>query len=380
MAIFEPIKPSNRLMIYNWQQPDWPDFSYQLIDTEETLFAIAEEMGHIDGVLKSLPGNLQVDTLLNIMVSEAIKTSEIEGEFLSRPDVMSSIRNNMGLNEKLEPVRDKLSQGAGELMVAVRNSYSEPLTEEMLFAWHTLLLGQSTRINTGVWRIHDEPMQVISGAFGKQKVHFEAPPSNKVPVEMKQFIKWFNDTAPGGSKEIKKAPVRSAIAHLYFESIHPFEDGNGRIGRAIAEKALSQTMGRPVMMSLSQAIEEDKKSYYNALEKAQRKNEITGWLKYFVNIVYRAQISARKLIDFTLRKAKYLDRYKADFNDRQMKAILKMLESPDGFEGGMTTRKYISITKASKATATRDLQVLAEIDALRPEGAGRSVHYFVNLV
>ena len=367
-------------MTYNWQQPDWPDFSYQLIDIEETLFTIAEQMGHISGVLKTLPENLQVDTLINVMVSEAIKTSAIEGELLSRPDVMSSVRNNLGLNQKLEPVRDKLSQGAGELMVAVRNSYSDPLTVEMLFEWHTLLLGQTTKINTGAWRNHDEPMQVISGAFGKQKVHFEAPPSSKVPAEMIQFINWFNDTAPGGNREIKKAPVRSAIAHLYFESIHPFEDGNGRIGRAIAEKALSQTIGRPVMMSLSQAIEADKKSYYNALEKAQRKNEITGWIRYFVNIVYKAQLSARELIDFTLRKAKFLDRYKTDFNDRQMKAILKMLESPDGFEGGMTTRKYISITKTSKATATRDMQLLAELGALRPEGAGRSVHYFVNFV
>jgi Fic family protein len=365
-------------MNYNWQQPGWPLFTYQLFDIEDVLFKISEETGHISGVLKALPENIQTETLLNIMVAEAVKTSAIEGEYLSRPDVMSSIKNNLGLNDKKEAIKDKKAQGAGELMCIARKNYAHPLAKEMLFDWHIILLGQSKRIKVGAWRTHDEPMQVVSGAIGKEKVHFEAPPSDKVPEEMEKFIKWFNDTAPGESKEIKKAPVRSAIAHLYFESIHPFEDGNGRIGRAIAEKALSQTIGRPVMMSLSQAIDADKKTYYNALEKSQRNNEITNWITYFVNVIYQAQISARELIDFTLRKTKFIDRYKSEFNDRQMKVVLRMLESPDGFEGGMTAGKYMSIAKTSKATATRDLQMLAEIGAWRVEGAGRSVHYFVN--
>jgi Fic family protein len=366
-------------MAYNWQQEDWPDFTYQLADIEEFLFSIAEETGHIGGILKALPENVKTETLINIMVAEAMKTSAIEGEYLSRPDVMSSIKNNLGLNEKPEEVKDKRARGAGQLMVTARNSYTQPLTEEMLFDWHTILLGDSKRIKVGGWRTHDEPMQVVSGPVGKEKIHYEAPPSSKVPVEMKQFIKWFNDTAPAGRYEIKKAPVRSAIAHLYFESIHPFEDGNGRIGRAIAEKALSQTIGRPVMMSLSQTIEVDRKSYYDALGKAQRKNEITDWIKYFVHVIYQAQISARELIDFTLRKTKFIDYFKKILNERQMKAMLRMLESPEGFEGGMTARKYGSITKTSKATATRDLQEMAEFGALLPAGAGRSVHYIVNL-
>jgi Fic family protein len=365
-------------MIYNWQQADWPHFTYQLSDIEEVLFSISEETGHVSGVLKALPENVQTETLLNIMVAEAIKTSAIEGEYLSRPDVMSSIKNNLGLTDKKETIKDKKAQGAGKLMVIVRKNYAEPLSEEMLFDWHSILLRESKRIKVGSWRTHDELMRVVSGPIGKEKVHFEAPPSGKVPKEMTRFIKWFNDTAPGGSKEIKKAPVRSAIAHLYFESIHPFEDGNGRIGRAVAEKALSQTIGRPIMMSLSQAIEADRKAYYNALEKGQRKNEITDWVTYFVNVVHQAQISARELIDFALRKTKFIDRYKPDLNDRQLKVVLRMLESPDGFEGGMTAGKYISIAKTSKATATRDLQMLAEIGALHSEGAGRSVHYFVN--
>lgn len=366
-------------MTYNWQQKDWPTFIFRTDEIEEELLAIAVEMGHVSGVLAALPETIQTETLINIMVSEAIKTSAIEGEFLSRPDVMSSIKNKLGLNDKNVAVHDKKAKGAGELMVAVRNSFHEPLTEETLFTWHEILLGQSSRIKVGAWRSHAEPMQVVSGVIGKEQVHFEAPPSSRVPDEMETFIRWFNDTAPGGKAEIKKAPIRSAIAHLYFETIHPFEDGNGRIGRAIAEKALSQTIGRPVMLSLSQAIEADKNAYYEALKAAQRKNEITDWLKYFVHVIYDAQVTAKELINFTLKKVKFLDQHKDSLNERQLKVVLKMLESPDGFEGGMTAKKYVSLTKTSKATATRDLQELVDLGIFIPEGGGRSVHYYVSL-
>ncbi len=366
-------------MIYNWQQKDWPDFTYQTNGVEEVILSIAEEIGHVGGVVAALPDAFQTETRISIMVSEAIKTSAIEGEFLSRPDVMSSIKNKMELTENKIAVHDKKAQGAGEFMVAVRDSYAEPLTEQMLFAWHKMLLPESARITVGAWRSHTEPMQVVSGAIGKEKVHFEAPPSANVPAEMKQFITWFNDTAPGGKNEIKKAPIRSAIAHLYFETIHPFEDGNGRIGRAIAEKALSQTIGRPAMLSLSQAIEADKNAYYDALKAAQRTNDITVWLGYFVQVIYHAQLSAKDLVTFSLKKVKLLDRCQDKLNDRQLKVLLRMLESPDGFEGGMTAKKYVSLTKTSKATATRDLQELVDLRVLIPEGGGRSVHYRVDI-
>lgn len=287
------------------------------------------------------------------------------------------LKNHLDLHHPKEIIKDKKSAGAGELMVAVRESFSEPLSEEMLFSWHRILLSNSTKIKTGAWRKHKSPMQVVSGTIGKEKVHFEAPPSKQVPAEMERFIKWFNSSAPGMGNEITKAPVRAAIAHLYFESIHPFEDGNGRIGRAIAEKALSQTIGRPVMLSLSQIIEADKKSYYAAIEKAQKNNEVTEWLHYFVGIVNTAQIEAKNLISFTLQKSMFIDRYKDQMNERQMKAVLKMLESPNGFKGGMTAKKYISLNHTSKATATRDLQQLAEIGILNLQGSGRSTHYFI---
>jgi Fic family protein len=367
-------------MAYNWQLADWPTFSYRLDHVENDLFAFAEETGHISGLLKGMPEETQLEAIINIMVSEAIKTSEIEGEYLSREDVASSIRNKLGLNKTHDRIKDKMAQGVGELMVAVRQSYNEPLTEKTLFAWHEMLLNENTAIHVGGWRTHADAMQVVSGAIGKEKVHFEAPPSASVPDEMRDFIAWFNATAPGGKDELKKAPIRSAIAHLYFESIHPFEDGNGRIGRAIAEKALSQTIGRPVLLSLSRTIEADKKAYYDALKQAQRSNEISDWVGYFVSTVLAAQIQAKQLIDFILKKTKLFDRFKNSLNERQLKAVNRMFDAgPEGFKGGMTAQKYISITKASKATATRDLQALHELGILRIEGGGRSTHYFLDI-
>lgn len=367
-------------MSYNWQQNDWPEFSYETQEIESLLFSFMEETGRISGMLHALNEESQLETMIDLMVSEAVKTSAIEGEYLSRQDVVSSIRNNLGLNPTPETVKDKRAQGIGWLMVDVRQSFAAPLTQEQLFSWHTMLMSGSRHIQIGAWRSHSEPMQVISGAIGKERVHFEAPPSPRVAAEMEGFIEWFNTTAPGGEKEIKIAVVRSAIAHLYFESIHPFEDGNGRIGRAIAEKALSQTLGRPVLLSLSRTIEADKKSYYDALEDAQRSNHITKWVAYFAETSLLAQRQASQLVDFTLTKTKFLDRFKGQLNERQEKACLRMFQAgPDGFEGGMNATKYIAITQTSKATATRDLQQLAEIGALLPQGGGRSTRYLLNL-
>jgi Fic family protein len=367
-------------MAYNWEQKDWPDFKYNLEELEDAILAFTEETGHITGILKGISPDKQSETLIQIMVSEAMKTSEIEGEYLSRPDVLSSIRNKLGVNKIKENIKDKNSAAAGELMVAVRKTYSTPLTEKDLLAWHQMLMKQNQRIIVGSWRKHKEPMQVISGAIGKEKIHFEAPPSSRIPSEMRKFIKWFNETGPGGKKEIKKAPIRSAITHLYFESIHPFEDGNGRIGRALAEKALSQTLGRPVFLSLSQSIESNKKMYYKSLENAQKSNAITSWIIYFVNVILDAQKQTKILIELTLKKTKIFDRFKNQLNDRQLKVIKKMLDAePKGFEGGMTAKKYMSITKASKPTATRDLQDLVILKILLAKGSGRNTHYEINL-
>jgi Fic family protein len=367
-------------MKYNWQQKFWPEFNYDISRIQDTFFTFAEKTGHVSGILKSLPDATQTEAIIDLMVSEAVKTSEIEGEYLSRPDVMSSIRHKLGLDTGNIDIADKRAKGAAELMVDVRKTYRAPLSDRKLFEWHRMLLSGSGGIKIGTWRTHKEAMQVISGPVGKWKIHFEAPPSDAVAAEMEGFINWFNETTPGKRKEIRNPVLRSAIAHLYFESIHPFEDGNGRIGRAISEKALSQGLGRPVLLSLSDAIGANKKKYYNALKTAQRSHEVTPWIVYFSNMALDAQLRAEKSIDFVLCKTRFLDRFNKQFNERQSKVIHRMLdEGPKGFEGGMSAKKYIAITKTSKATATRDLQYLSEIDALKQTGGGRSIRYEVNL-
>ncbi|WP_416438865.1 Fic family protein [Phnomibacter sp. MR] len=367
---------------YNWQQKDWPQFKFSITEVEDLLHAFAAKLGRVSGILDALPEETQQDVMVDIILSEAIKTSEIEGEFPNRKEVLSSIRMNLGLLKRTESIKDKSAANLGKLMIDVRNTCHEPLTENKLFEWHQLLLSETKGLAVSKWRKHAEPMQVISGAIGKEKVHFEAPPSSLVPKEMKRFITWFNETAPGGKNEIKIGPIRAAIAHLYFESIHPFEDGNGRIGRAIAEKALSQTVGQPVMQSLSKTIESKKRLYYESLEKAQLSNEITAWITYFVNTLLEAQIEAETQIDFILKKTKFFIRFQSNLNDRQLTVVKRMMkEGPIGFEGGMNAKKYMSITKTSKATATRDLQQLLEIGAfiLSGQGGGRSTSYLLNV-
>jgi len=362
--------------MYNWQQKDWKQFSYQIEAIEDALFLFTEKLGYMQGVLKSLPKEHHLQTLQDILVTEAIKTSEIEGEYLSRKDVLSSIKNNLGIVEKKEYVRDVHAKGIATMITSARKTFKEPLTQEMLFKWHQMIFPTATKIAVGNWRKHSEPMQVISGTVGKEKVHFEAPPSKQVPKEMKSFITWFNNTAPNGRSPIKYAPVRAAIAHLYFETIHPFEDGNGRIGRTVAEKALLQTVDTPLLISLSSTIEAEKNLYYEALKEGQRSNVVTNWIIYFVNVVLQSQTESEKLINFTLQKTKLFDTYKELLNKRQIKIVNRMLrEGYKGFEGGMTAKKYMSIAKTSKPTATRDLQKLLELGIFEVSGRGRNTSY-----
>jgi Fic family protein len=367
-------------MTYNWQISTWPDFVYNVSDIQPIILELAEETGEVNGMVTSLSDDLKEETSLQLMLSEAVKTSEIEGEFVSREDVMSSLRNNLGLNDHPVYIKDRHAGGVAQLMVAARKSFNEPLHLDMLLEWHKILMVNAKHINTGQWRTGTQPMQVISGTHGREVVHFEAPPSSSVLREMEGFIHWYNNAIFPLKTKIAEAVLKAAIAHLYFESIHPFEDGNGRIGRAIAEKALSQSLGRPVMLSLSNIIERDKVTYYSALKEAQRTLEITGWINYFAGVILDAQRDAKMMVQFTLQKARFFDLYKDQFNKRQLKAINKMMEKgTEGFQGGMTAKKYININKTSKATATRDLQQLQIMGVLTQEGAGRSVRYHLNL-
>lgn len=367
-------------MVYNWQQEEWPKFSYQEEVVLDKILAYTEQVGRVSGMIKALPDSDETEVVVNALVAEAVKTSEIEGEYISREDVMSSVRNNLGLNVPPEKVKDQRVSGVVQMMLRVRETYKSALSRSELFRWHRLLMTGNRYVRSGVWRSSAEPMQVVSGAAGREIIHFEAPPAAVVPAEMKEFVKWFNDTAPGGKHPILYAPIRAALAHLYFETIHPFEDGNGRIGRAVSEKVLSQHARRPVVLSLSQVIEADKKAYYNALKKAQRSNEVTEWIRYFVDVVLEAQQLAEEQIAFIVRKARFFDAYGESLNARQLKVVKKMLDhGPAGFQGGMSAKKYMSITGTSKATATRDLQYMADKSIITPEGDGRSRRYFLRI-
>jgi Fic family protein len=364
--------------MYNWQFKAWPNFIYDFQHIQPFILAFAEETGIVTGVIKGLPDHLQLETLVQLMLAEAVKTSEIEGEYFSREDVLSSIRNNLGLNSVPAKIKNKQAIGVAQLMGEVRRLFEHQLTEEIVKEWHQILMVGRDDIHAGEWRTGEAAMQIISGAHGREIVHFEAPPSAAVQQEMDRFIAWYNSFTAQGN--IAAAVLKSAIAHLYFESIHPFVDGNGRIGRAIAEHALSQSLDRPVMLSLSKIIEKNKKAYYNALKEAQTTLKITPWITYFAGVIIDAQRDARLMVQFTLHKLQFFDRYKDQFNARQLKAVNKMLESGmERFEGGMTANKYISINKTSKATATRDLQELLANDVLLQEGGGRSVSYQLNL-
>lgn len=247
-------------MIWNWQQPDWPNFSWnsQALMEQERDFLL--QAGELVGAYKHV-GQADRDTVkIELISEEAVKTSKIEGEILSRESVQSSLRHQLGLGAK-EPGIDPAERGVAEMMIDLYRNYELALTDETLFAWHRMLLaGERGAVAVGRWRTNPDAMQIVSGPDYRRRVHFEAPPSLSMPAEMVRFIGWFNETAPGGSNPLP-ALTRAGIAHLYFECIHPFEDGNGRIGRALAEKSLAQNLSQPSLIALAYTIERHRKAY-----------------------------------------------------------------------------------------------------------------------
>jgi len=366
-------------MMWNWQQPDWPNFNYDksLIDDFEKQLLLGA--GLLFGAFKHLNEEDKRQLTIELISNEALKTSEIEGEYLDRDSLQSSIRRQFGLiadNRKISPAE----QGIAEMMVNVYRSFEAPLSHAMLLEWHKMLTNGRRDLNDiGCYRTHSEPMQIVSGAIYAPKVHFEAPPSSQMMAEMERFIDWFNATTSNGTTPLPTL-LRAAIAHLYFVSIHPFEDGNGRIGRAIAEKALAQCLGQPTLIAIAYAIERDKKAYYSALERANKQNEITAWLLYFADMVINAQSYTATWIDFLIKKAKLYARLRGQINPRQEKVLTRMFrEGPDGFTGGLNAEKYIGITGAPRATATRDLQDLVGKGALIRHGERKHTRYFLSL-
>jgi Fic family protein len=362
-------------MGWNWQQPDWPNFSW-----DKTRLRKAEEhflvgAGVLAGTLKHFPQPDQDQLTVDAISTEAVSTSEIEGEMLDRASVQSSIRRQLGLAADKRPIAPA-EEGIAEMMVDLHRSFAEQLSEAMLFAWHRMLFEKRGGLrDVGHYRRGEEPMEIVSGPIHKRRVHFEAPPSPKVPKEMARFLDWFKRTTPAGTDPLPSL-TRAGIAHLYFESIHPFEDGNGRIGRAIAEKALAEGFGQPTLTALAATILLRRKAYYAALEAANKSNEVTAWLTWFAGIAIEAQRRTTAHVEFLLEKTRLLDRLRGQLNSRQEKALLRMLrEGPDGFKGGLSAGNYATTTSASPATTTRDLADLVEKGALLREGERRHARY-----
>jgi len=361
--------------IWNWQQEDWPEFRYDASKLEAFETEFLRQSGVFSGAVKHVGDEDRQQLTVELISDEALKTSEIEGEILNRDSLQSSIRQNFGLtadDRKIPPAE----QGIAQMMVALYRHFDAPLTDDLLFRWHEMLMnGRRDMKDMGRYRTDESAMQVVSGPLHAPKVHFEAPPCPALSKEMKHFIQWFEQTAPKG-----KAPLRilarAGIAHLYFVSIHPFEDGNGRIGRAIAEKALSQGLGQSSLIALSHTINSKRKAYYDMLERSNKRNEITEWLVYFAKTVLEAQDYAQRMLDFLIAKTKFFDRFRGQFNERQEKVVARMFrEGPNGFKGGLSAENYIRITGTSRATATRDLQDLVDKQSLTRTGSLKSTRY-----
>ncbi|WP_127902971.1 Fic family protein [Solirhodobacter olei] len=361
----------------NWTQPDWPSFRYDVgaVEPLEQRFLLSsgEILGAVCHVTSAERDRLRIE----LLSEEAMRTSAIEGEVLDRSSVQSSLRRQFGLSADSAPSRPR-EQGVAEMMVDVYLNYATPLTHDTLCRWHGMLLSHDRGLETiGSYRRHADAMQIVSGRIDQPTVHFEAPPSARVQGEMDVFVDWFNRTAPEGSAPLP-ALTRAALGHLWFESIHPFEDGNGRLGRALAEKILAQNIGQPSLIAVAYTIERDRKCYYDQLETHQKTLDVTGWLLWFAETILQAQQVTLTRVAFFISKAKFYAQFSNQLNDRQAKVIERMFrEGPDGFKGGLSAENYIAMTGTSRATTTRDLQCLVEMGALSRTGERRHTRYWL---
>jgi len=365
--------------MWNWEHKDWPSFSYNkqaLVEFEEQ-FLINSGM-HI-GVLKHISDDERDYLRIELLSEEALKTSEIEGEFLDRDSLQSSFCLQFDLKTDYRKV-PPAEQGIASMMVDLYKTFDTSLTHEYLWQWHKMLFNGQQSIKIGAYRDRNEPMRIVSGAINNPKIHFEAPPALVLHKEMEAFIRWYNNSSKNGENPLP-ALTRSAIAHLYFVSIHPFEDGNGRIARAIAEKSLSQSLNQPSLISLAYTIQNGQKDYFAGLERNNKGIKITDWIIYFAKTVLTAQENTRKRIEFIIEKTKLYDKLKGIINSRQEKAIERMLrEGIGGFKGGLSAKNYRSITSTPSATATRDLNDLVDKGALIKIGRLKHTRYYLNII
>jgi Fic family protein len=363
---------------WNWLLKEWPHFSYDIEALAELEYQFSQNSGIILGVFKHIQGVSKDNFIVDVLSNEALKTSEIEGEYLNRESVQSSIKRNLGLSVEKRKV-PPAEYGISEMMVDLYLNYNKPLTNEMLYQWHEMITnGRRDLTDIGRYRTHEDTMQVVSGRIDKPNIHFEAPPSKNVIKEMGQFLSWFNNVH---NKQNKQLPLAKAgIAHLYFVSIHPFEDGNGRIGRALAEKSIALSLKQPSLISLSHMIEANKKSYYKFLEISNTSLEITDWLLYFGQTILDAQQDTLKRLEFLIEKTRFFDRFSTQLNERQLKVVKRLFESGHtGFKGGLSANNYQRIAKTSASTATRDLHDLVQKQILLKTGALKSTRYSLNI-
>lgn len=361
--------------MYIHELPDWPHFSWDREALTGKLAEVRYHQGRLLGRMEGLGFQFRAEAALRSLTEEVLKSSEIEGEHLDRDQVRSSLARRLGLEAGALTPEDRSVEGVVEMMLDAAQNFAAPLTAERLFAWHAALFptGRSglRRIVTGAWRTAESgPMQVVSGRMGREHVHFEAPHAERLQEEMQRFLKWFNQ--PGELDPV----VVAATAHLWFVTIHPFEDGNGRIARAIADMALarSEQIGQR-FYSMSSQIRAERNDYYERLERTQKGGlDITGWLDWFLPCLDRAFTRAESILAAVLRKARFWESHARDgLSERQVKVVNRLL---DGFEGKLTSSKYAALAKCSQDTAARDIEELQVKAVLaRDPGGGRSTSY-----
>jgi Fic family protein len=360
---------------YVYQLKDWPQFRWSHERLAQQLAAVSRHQGRLIGRMESLGFQLRAEAVLESLTVEVVKSSEIEGEVLNKDQVRSSLARRLGLDIGALPPVDRNVEGIVEMMLDATQRYDQPLTEDRLFGWHAALFptGRSgmVKITVGGWRTDASgPMQVVSGPIGRERIHYEAPAASRLPGEMHAFLEWFN---AGPSLD----PVlKAAVAHLWFVTIHPFEDGNGRIARAIADMALARSEESPQRFySMSAQIRTERKGYYDILEATQHSDlDITAWLQWFLACLNRAFDGTETVLASVMRKARFWETCaNATLNERQLKVLNRLL---DGFEGKLTNAKWVTLTRCSPDTALRDLDDLVKQGILIKDGAGgRSTSY-----
>ena len=363
--------------IYIWQYPEWPSFTWNDSRLISLLSEVRNLEGKIQGMMDGLGFNVQSMTALNVMTEDVLRSNEIEGVILNSDKVRSSIARHLGIDTAGLPQPDHYTEGVVQIMMDAVTNCNKPLTPERLFNWHAALFptGRSGMypITVGAYRTDGEPMQIVSGAMGKEKVHYEAPPSDVVPDMMTDFLTWINS-----DNTVTDPVLKAAVAHLWFVAIHPFDDGNGRLTRTITDMQLAKADGFPLRFySMSAEILREKKAYYEILEHTtSNSTDITEWLEWFLNTMKSSILRAKETVKRVVCKSSFWQRHREiPMNERQVR-VVNMLW--DGFTGKLTSSKWAKITKTSQATALRDITDLIEKGILTAAAdGGRSSNYLL---